>query len=406
MYPMRCFRQAGRSCKQLVRLCSQKGSEESKKCANLRAGNICRDSIKKDDKGDKGDTGDKCDKGDKDSKDAKDAKESKDNGQHKVTLLEGDGVGKELISSLKTVFEAAQVPVEWDVVDCYMVDGKINPKLLESLKRNKVGIKGPIEIRDLKHLWKAFGLYAYVTLCRNLKGQQSRYGALDCVVIRDVMEGEYSGIEHSVVPGIFQSIKVSTSAGSNRIARFVFRYAMEHKRRKITVAHKANIMKLTDGNFLSSMRTEAQKHLDKVKFEERYMDTTCLNLVMHPEQNDVLVSSSMYGDVLIVMASSISGGKALCPSFYVSKKGLLYDTLLKPTRDIAGMDLINPTGMLLSASQMLTHLKLDSYAATIRCAVEQLYKETDIRTTELGGSSKCSDVTQAVCQFISDAKKR
>ncbi|EDW09682.1 probable isocitrate dehydrogenase [NAD] subunit alpha, mitochondrial [Drosophila mojavensis] len=399
MCSIRCFRQVSRTSKQLLRFCSNKGCKESKKCAELKAAGTCKDSIKKDEK---------CKKDDLEKKEKEGCKDDGKGGgkeRKKVTLLEGDGVGCELISALKQVFKVTDVPVDWDIVDCYMENAKLNPQLLESLRRNKVGIKGPIDTRDLKHLWKAFGLYAYVTLCRNLEGHKSRYGALDCVVIRDVMEGEYSGIEHSVVPGILQSIKVSTSAGSDRIARYVFQYALKHKRKKITVAHKANIMKLTDGNFLSSMRTEAHKHLEKVKFEERYMDTTCLNLVMQPDQNDVLVSSSMYGDVLVVMASSIMGGKALCPSFYVSKNGLLYDTLLKPTRDIAGMNLINPTGMLLSATLMLRHLKLDSYADTIRCAVERVYKETDIRTTELGGSSKCSEVTDAVCKFISEGKK-
>ncbi|XP_064537857.1 probable isocitrate dehydrogenase [NAD] subunit alpha, mitochondrial [Drosophila montana] len=363
---------------QCLRFCSKKGCEESKKCADLKASSICSPDGKK---------------GKAEKKILK-----------KVTVLEGDGVGCELIESLKLVCEAAKVPIEWDVIDSYKSpdSNKINPVLLDSLECNKVGIKGPIASgHHLKQLRKAFGLYAYVALCRNIEGQKTPYGTLDCVVIRDVMEGEYSGIEHSVVPGILQSIKVSTAVGADRISRFVFDFALKNERKKITVAHKANIMQLTDGNFLTSMRNEASNHLAKIKFEERYMDTACLNLVMHPELFDVLVSSSMYGDVLVMMASSIMGGKGLCPGYYVSKNVVLYDTLVKSNLEMAGKDMVNPTGLLFSTALMLRHLKLDSHADKINCAVQQVYKDTDIRTKDTGGKAKCSEFTNAVCGFIS-----
>ncbi|EDW60662.2 probable isocitrate dehydrogenase [NAD] subunit alpha, mitochondrial [Drosophila virilis] len=379
MNTIRNFRYKRINLSQCLRFCSKKGCEESKRCADLKASSIC-------------------------SQEGTKGTDEKKKELKKVTLLEGDGVGCELIGSMKRVCEAAKVPIEWDTIDTYKTpdSNKVNPGLLESLKCNKVGIKGPIGSgQHLKQLRKAFDLYAYVAFCRSIEGQKTPYGTLDCVVIRDVMEGEYSGIEHSVVPGILQSIKVSTAAGADRISRFVFKFALKNERKKITVAHKANIMQLTDGNFLKSMRNEASNHLEQIKFEERYMDTACLNLVMKPELIDVLVSSSMYGDVLVMMASSIMGGKGLCPGYYVSKNGLLFDTLVKTNLEMAGKDVINPTGMLLSTALMLRHLKLDSQADKIQCAVQQVYKDTDIRTKDTGGKAKCSEFTNAVCEFIS-----
>ncbi|EDW00651.1 probable isocitrate dehydrogenase [NAD] subunit alpha, mitochondrial [Drosophila grimshawi] len=370
---------------QLLYYSTEKGSKESKKCSDLKAIAVPKPDKKKPQK--------------------KEPPKSKD--QKRVTLIQGDGVGCELTTALRQVFESAKVPVKWEVFvdykDCET--NKISPKLVESLKRNKVGIKGPMDPVFLKQLRKAFDLYAFVAVCRNLKGQKSVYDKLDCVVIRDVIEGEYSGIEHNVVPGILQSIKVCTSLNADRIARYVFKYAKENQRKKITVAHKANIMQLTDGNFLESMRQEATKHFGSVTFEERYMDTACLNLVMQPGLSDVLVASSMYGDVLVMMASGIMGGKSLCPGFGVSKHGLIYDTLNKINMNLAGKDIINPTGMFLSAALMLRTLKLNSHADIIQCAVEQLFQDTDIRTPDVGGTAKCSELTKAVCDIISNMEE-
>ncbi|XP_034477707.1 isocitrate dehydrogenase [NAD] subunit alpha, mitochondrial [Drosophila innubila] len=373
---LRFSRTAGR---QLLRFCT-KGCDDSKKCTDLRAKSICsKEAPKKPEK--------------KTNHDAK-----------KVTLIEGEGVGCELIQSLRTVLDAANAPVEFEIIPKIYMAGsnKVSRELLESLKRNKVGIKGPI--KDplwMKDLRKEFDLFAYTAVCRNMEGQDNPYGKLNCVVIRDMMEGEYSGIEHDVVPGVLQSIKVSTAAGARRIAQYVFDYATEFDRKKITVAHKANIMRMTDGNFLKQMRKVAAKHMNDRLFEERYMDTACLNLIMKPEINDVLVSSSMYGDVLVMMASSITGSKAMCPGYGVSPHGRLFDTLNKPSEELAGQDKINPTGMLFSGVLMLRRLKLFNHAMSISCAIKSVYKDTDIRTEDIGGKAKCSEFTNAVCEFIS-----
>ncbi|KAH8384780.1 hypothetical protein KR093_007887 [Drosophila rubida] len=366
-----------------------KGTDESKKCAELQAKNMC------------------AEKAEKAAQQAANAGAKGKNGEEdkvpKITLIEGEGVGCELIESLKSVFAAAKVRVEFESFTEITQPGthKVSQEVLESLRRNTVGIKGPI--KDplwMKDLRKQFDLFAYTAVCRNMVGQDNPYGKLNCVIIRDMMEGEYSGIEHDVVPGVLQSIKISTAAGAKRIAKYVFDYANEFDRKKITVAHKANIMRMTDGNFLRHMRKEAVKHMPARMFEERYMDTACLNLIMRPEINDVLVSSSMYGDVLVMMASSITGSKAMCPGYGVSPHGRLYDTLNKPSEELAGKDKVNPTGMLFSGVLMLRRMKFFDEALSISCAIKSVYKETDLRTEDIGGTTKCSDFTKAVCEFI------
>ncbi|XP_060658441.1 isocitrate dehydrogenase [NAD] subunit alpha, mitochondrial [Drosophila nasuta] len=382
--------------------CYTKGCDESKKCTKLRSKSMCGDQQKKDQPKKNQPKGNpkKTDQP-KGVQQKKANKKETNNEVKKITLIEGQGVGCELIQSLKTVFDAAKVPIEWESFPDEPSSHKVSKELLDSLRRNKVGIKGPIEdplwMKDLR---KQFDLFAYTAVCRNMEGQDNPYGKLNCVIIRDMMEGEYSGIEHDVVPGVLQSIKISTAAGAERIAKYVFDYANEFDRKKITVAHKANIMRMTDGNFLKHMRKEAIKHMPDRLFEERYMDTACLNLIMKPETNDVLVSSSMYGDVLVMMASSITGSKAMCPGYGVSPHGRLYDTLNKVGEEVAGKDQINPTGMLFSGVLMLRRIGLIDQAMSISCAIKSVYKDTDMRTKDIGGKAKCSEFTKAVCDFI------
>ncbi|KAH8405093.1 hypothetical protein KR222_000917, partial [Zaprionus bogoriensis] len=372
-----------------------KGTKESKKCSDLKAQSLCQKENP--DKGKDKSGGQSKERAEKGSK-----KDGKD-GLKKITMIPGEGVGPELMESLMTVCEAAKAPVEWETIRDIKVPGteKVSPELLDSLKCNKVGIKGPVMSNLwMKDLRKSFELFAYTAVCRNMEGQDNPYGNINCVIIRDMMEGAYSGIEHSVVPGVMQSIKVSTAAGAKRLAKYVFLYCKEFDRKKVTVAHKANIMRLTDGNFLKHMRAEASKNKAERQFEERYMDTACLNLIMKPETCDVLVSSSMYGDVLVMMASSITGSKAMCPGYAASPHGRLYDTLNKVRFDIAGKDMINPTGMLFSGVLMLRRLKLFKEALKISCAIKSVYKDTDLRTNDIGGCAKCSEFTKAVCGFI------
>ncbi|KAI8039537.1 probable isocitrate dehydrogenase [NAD] subunit alpha, mitochondrial [Drosophila gunungcola] len=332
----------------------------------------------------------------------------KEKGDHakkvtKVTLINGEGVGPELMNAVQEVLCAAKVPIEWDIHEQYMAPDSqdVSTEVLASLRANKVGIKGPVESRHWqRQIRKQFAQFAYVSLCSHIEGLDSPYGDFDVVIIRDQMEGDYSGIEHRVVPGIMQTIKVSTTTGAARLAEFVFNYAVKHNRKKITVAHKANIMKLTDGNFLEAMRAQHEKFVDKVKYEEHYLDTCIMKILMSPKKSDVLVSSSMYGDVMRVIAGGMMGVPGICPGYSVSSLGTVFDCRMKACHALAGQDLANPTGPLLSAVLMLRHVKLDKQADQVECAVRGVYRDTDIRTQDVGGTAKCSEFVKAICDRL------
>ncbi|XP_016972127.2 probable isocitrate dehydrogenase [NAD] subunit alpha, mitochondrial [Drosophila rhopaloa] len=321
----------------------------------------------------------------------------------KVTIINGEGVGPELMNAVQEVLCAAKVPIDWDIHEEYMAPDSqdVSAEILDSLRANKVGIKGPVESRHWqRQIRKQFAQFAYVSLCSHIDGLDSPYGDFDVVIIRDQMEGDYSGIEHRVVPGVMQTIKVSTTTGAARIAEFVFNYAAEHNRKKITVAHKANIMRLTDGNFLEAMRAQAEKFVDKIKFEERYLDSCIMKILMTPKKCDVLVSSSMYGDVMRVIAGGMMGVPGICPGYSVSSLGTVFDCRMKACHALAGKDQANPTGPLLSAVLMLRHVKLDKHADLVECAVRGVYRDTDIRTPDVGGKAKCSEFVRAVCERL------
>nr|CAR92983.1 CG3483-PA [Drosophila melanogaster] len=321
----------------------------------------------------------------------------------KVTLINGEGVGRELMDAVQEVICAVKAPIEWDVHDEFKAKDSddVSPEVLKSLRANKVGIKGPVDSRHWqRQIRKQFAQFAYVSLCSHIEGLDSPYGDFDVVIIRDQMEGDYSGIEHLVVPGVMQTIKVSTTAGAARIAEFVFNYAVKNKRKRITVAHKANIMRMTDGNFLEAMRAEADKHVDDVLFEERYLDTCILKILLKPHKCDVMVSSSMYGDVLRVIAGGMMGVPGICPGYSVSSLGTVFDCRMKACHALAGKDLANPTGPLLSAALMLRHVKMDKQADQVDCAIRKVYKDTDIRTPDVGGKAKCSEFVKAVCDCL------
>ncbi|XP_016946629.1 probable isocitrate dehydrogenase [NAD] subunit alpha, mitochondrial [Drosophila biarmipes] len=324
----------------------------------------------------------------------------------KVTMINGEGVGPELMSAVQEVMCAVKAPIEWDIIEEYMAPDSedISSAVLESLRANKVGIKGPVDSRHWqRQIRKQFSQFAYVSLCSNIPGLDTPYGDFDVVIIRDQMEGDYSGIEHSVVPGVMQTIKVSTTEGASRIAEFVFDYAVKHQRKKITVAHKANIMRMTDGNFLEAMRAEAEKHVEKIRFEERYLDTCILNILTKPHRVDVLVSSSMYGDVMRVLAGGMMGVPGISPGYSVSSLGTVFDSRMKACHALAGKDQANPTGPLLCAALMLRHLKMDQQADQVDCAVRTVYKDSDIRTPDVGGKAKCSEFVKAVVGCLDKA---
>jgi len=329
----------------------------------------------------------------------------------KATLIPGDGIGPEISAAVQKIFAAANVPIDWEPVDVTPVrgpDGKfgIPQDAIDSMNRNKVGLKGPLMTpvgkghRSLNlALRKEFNLYANVRPCRSLQGYQTLYEDVDVITIRENTEGEYSGIEHEIVEGVVQSIKLITEEASRRVAEFAFKYARDNGRHKVTAVHKANIMRMSDGLFLRCCREAAEKFSD-VKFEEKYLDTVCLNMVQDPNKYDVLVMPNLYGDILSDMCAGLIGGLGLTPSGNIGISGALFESVHGTAPDIAGKDLANPTALLLSACMMLRYMELTDYAEKIQQACLDTIKEGKYRTGDLGGKAKCSEFTNEICSKV------
>ncbi|XP_055637724.1 probable isocitrate dehydrogenase [NAD] subunit alpha, mitochondrial isoform X1 [Toxorhynchites rutilus septentrionalis] len=332
-------------------------------------------------------------------------------GAKKVTLIPGDGIGPEISAAVQRIFEAAHVPIEWESVDVTPVrnpDGKfgIPQSAIDSVNRNKVGLKGPLMTpvgkghRSLNlALRKELNLYANVRPCRSLEGYKTLYDNVDVITIRENTEGEYSGIEHEIVDGVVQSIKLITEEASSRVAEYAFKYAKDNNRKKVTVVHKANIMRMSDGLFLRCCR-EMSKKYPEIKFEEKYLDTVCLNMVQDPSKFDVLVMPNLYGDIMSDMCAGLVGGLGLTPSGNMGLNGALFESVHGTAPDIAGKDLANPTALLLSAVMMLRHMELNQQAEKIQNACFETIKEAKYLTGDLGGKAKCSEYTNAICEKI------
>ncbi|XP_030569691.1 probable isocitrate dehydrogenase [NAD] subunit alpha, mitochondrial isoform X2 [Drosophila novamexicana] len=332
-------------------------------------------------------------------------------GVRKVTLIPGDGIGPEISAAVQKIFTAAKVPIEWEAVDVTPVrgpDGKfgIPQAAIDSVNTNKIGLKGPLMTpvgkghRSLNlALRKEFNLYANVRPCRSLVGYKTLYDDVDVVTIRENTEGEYSGIEHEIVDGVVQSIKLITEDASRRVAEYAFQYAKNNNRKKVTVVHKANIMRMSDGLFLRCVRETAQKY-PEIQFEERYLDTVCLNMVQNPGKYDVLVMPNLYGDILSDMCAGLVGGLGLTPSGNMGLNGALFESVHGTAPDIAGKDLANPTALLLSAVMMLRHMELNSYADKIEAAAFAVIAEGKYLTGDLGGKAKCSEFTNEICSKL------
>lgn len=328
-------------------------------------------------------------------------------GVRKVTLIPGHGIGPEITVAVQKIFEAAKVPIEWDEVDVTAVrgpDGKfgIPQKAIDSVNANKIGLKGPLMTpvgkgyRSLNlALRKEFDLYANVRPCKSLDGIKTLYDNVDVVTIRENTEGEYSGIEHEIVDGVVQSIKLITEEASKRVAEFAFQFARDNKRKKVTAVHKANIMRMSDGLFLRCCRDLATKYPD-IKFEERYLDTVCLNMVQDPSKFDVLVMPNLYGDIMSDMCSGLVGGLGLTPSGNIGKNGALFESVHGTAPDIAGKDMANPTALLLSAIMMLRHLQMNEHADRVQNACYEVLRAGKSLTGDLGGTGKCSEYTNAI----------
>jgi isocitrate dehydrogenase (NAD+) len=336
-------------------------------------------------------------------------------GQRKVvTLIPGDGIGPEISNSVKKIFSAANVPIDWEEVDVTPVmkdDGKttIPEAALNSIHKNKIALKGPLATPIGKGhvslnltLRRVFNLYANVRPCRSIEGYKTPFGAVDTVLIRENTEGEYSGIEHEIVPGVVQSIKLITRNASERVARYAFEYAVSVKRPKVICVHKAAIMKASDGMFLDACKTVA-KDFPQIQFGELSLDNACLNIVLNPPNYSdcVMVMPNLYGDILSDMGAGMIGGLGLTPSGNIGEDASIFESVHGTAPDIAGKDLANPTALLLSGIMMLRHMGLPSHASRIESAVLNVIRDRKVLTGDLGGKAKNSEFTAEVIRNLS-----
>ncbi|CAM6103045.1 unnamed protein product [Calypogeia fissa] len=325
-----------------------------------------------------------------------------------VTLFPGDGIGPEIAASVKEIFKAASVPVEWE--EHYIgteVDERTGSFLtwesMESVRRNGIGLKGPMTTpigKGFKSLnltlRKELGLYANVRPCLSIPGYKTRYDNVDLVTIRENTEGEYSGLEHQVVKGVVESLKIITRQASMRVAEYAFQYARAHGRKRVSAIHKANIMKKTDGLFLQCCREVSEKYPD-ITYEEVIIDNCCMMLVKNPSLFDVLCMPNLYGDIISDLCAGLIGGLGLTPSGNIGDNGLaLMEAVHGTAPDIAGRNIANPTALLLSSVMMLQHLGMNDKAEMIHSSILKTIEQGKYLTGDLGGKSGTSDYTKAV----------
>jgi len=334
---------------------------------------------------------------------------------HKVTLIPGDGIGPEVTDAVVRILEATGVKFEWERfavgADAYEKTGEYIPKdLIASVERTRVGLKGPVTTpvgggfpSINVALRKKFELYANFRPIRNLPHIPTRYPDVDLIIIRENTEGLYSGLEHEVVPGVVESLKIMTEKASTRIAKFAFEYARKNNRKKIHAIHKANIMKLSDGLFLRCSRAVA-KDYPEITYAEHIVDNTCMQLVMNPYQYDMLVMENLYGDILSDLCAAFVGGLGFVPSANLGDECAIFEAVHGSAPDIAGKNLANPTALLRSALLMVRHLGEHEASTQIRNALERVYRHREKLTRDVGGQSGTSQFADAVIEEMENVK--
>jgi isocitrate dehydrogenase (NAD+) len=331
--------------------------------------------------------------------------------KHKITLIPGDGIGPEVSDATLQVIQAAGIEVEWEVLqagtEALRKYGKYLPdELLQSLERTRVGIKGPITTPIGQgfasinvSLRKALNLYANFRPIKNLPGVKSRFENVDIIVVRENTEDLYSGLEHVVIPGVVESLKIITAEASTRIARFAFDYARRHARKRISAIHKANIMKLSDGLFLDCVRDVAKLH-PEIQYEELIVDNACMQMVLDPSQFDVMLLENLYGDIVSDLGAGLVGGLGLVPGANLGEDCAIFEAVHGSAPSIAGRNLANPTAMMLSAVLMFQYLGETEKANRIVQAVEAVYSEGKVLTPDVGGTAFTTQFTDAVVQHL------
>jgi isocitrate dehydrogenase (NAD+) len=332
--------------------------------------------------------------------------------KHKITLLPGDGIGPEVTAAVVQIVECAGVDVEWEK---YFVGAEaltrtgdpLPQEVLDSVLRNKIALKGPvttpvgtgfasINVR----LRKTLDLYANLRPVKTLPNIRSRYDDIDLIVIRENTESLYAGLEHEVVPGVVESLKIITERASTRIARFAFEYARTHGRKRITCVHKANIMKLSDGLFLKCFRDVAKEY-PNIEADDRIVDNLCMQLVVNPNQFDMLLLENLYGDIVSDLTAGLVGGLGVVAGANIGENGAVFEAVHGSAPDIAGQNKANPLALLQSAVMLLQHVGEMEPAKRIHEAiVKVLGMGPESRTRDIGGTGSTTDFTVAICDVL------
>jgi isocitrate dehydrogenase (NAD+) len=330
---------------------------------------------------------------------------------HTITLIPGDGIGPEVSGAVVRILETAGLQVTWESYPAGVLAveefGKTLPEpLLESIRRNKVALKGPVTTpvgggftSVNVGLRKALDLFANLRPVWNMPSVPSKYQGVDLVIVRENTEDLYSGLEHEVVPGVVESLKIITDVASTRVARFAFEYARKHGRKRVTAVHKANIMKLGDGLFLECVRKVAKEYPD-ITCDDRIVDAACMHLVMKPEQFDIMLMPNLYGDIVSDLCAGLVGGLGVVPAANLGVEIGVFEAVHGSAPDIAGKNLANPTALLLSGVLMLRHINEGAVADRVMQALGTVLAEGKVRTRDLGGTASTSEYTEAICKAL------
>jgi isocitrate dehydrogenase (NAD+) len=326
---------------------------------------------------------------------------------HRITLIPGDGIGPEVTNAVVRILEAAGLRAEWEshLAGVAAIEPHRSPlpaELLDSIERTNVALKGPVTTPIGSGftsvnvgLRKALNLFANLRPVWNIPSVPSKYDGIDIVIVRENTEDLYSGLEHEVVPGVVESLKIITEEASTRIARFAFEYARRHARKRITAVHKANILKMGDGLFLKCVRKVGEGYPDIV-CDDRIVDAACMHLVMNPTQFDMLLMPNLYGDIVSDLCAGLVGGLGVVPAANLGEKIGVFEAVHGSAPDIAGKGVANPTALLLSALLMLRHINEGAIADRIMKALGVTLRD-GIRTRDLGGRATTAEFTEAIC---------
>ena len=333
---------------------------------------------------------------------------------HTITLIPGDGIGPEVTAAVTRILASAGVDIRWETFDAGVLAVEkygtpLPQELLDSIRKNKLALKGPVTTPVGEGftsvnvgLRKALDLYANLRPVKNIPHVRSRFEHVDLVIVRENTEDLYSGIEHEVVPGVIESIKIITESASMRIARFAFEHARRLKRTRVTAIHKANIMKMSDGLFINCAQAVSADYPD-IGYDTQIVDAACMNLVMRPEKFDVLLLPNLYGDIVSDLCAGLVGGLGTVGAANLGVDTGVFEAVHGSAPDIAGKNIANPTALLRSALLLLEHIGEGHAASRIEAALFRALTTPARTTRDLGGSASTTEFTDAIVQALHDS---